>query len=838
MTESANPDITEKPRSRRTRFALYAVILLALLAWMHHENSVNDAIKAQETAVRLKRQQQINVEQRRIEAAYALATKAESANDAVEQVRVYDEIIDTYKDDNTAYMVRLVSWAMCRKLLTIIEPIEKTNLFKELVDRYCDEPDKQVNSYVMLALRAMLNQTESEADKAAFCNNILETHGHRLTDSLTAWLLEMKITATPYPAEQIAICDTILSRFLTSKEDSAFSSALQAAVIKMTLITDKDEQIRLCDIVIGAYLKAPQGVHDYLFEIAINTKTKLVDNPKLPLELYNQVITDNNMSEEAVAQARSNRLRLLKNDEERLAACDEIIAAHQSSADDFIQLMVVRAMIEKSSLLADPEIKATLFLSIVEKTNNIKDPRTKARADQYVIALAERGGETDFVTKHYDTKIAGAKNELEAIRALRSKAHQLESTAEKIRIYDEIIARGSGNQEPLVSTEVTNAIMKKTKLVNDKEEKIKLYNEIISRGMGNSAKEVLIKTVKAMYEKAKLIDNQEEKIKLYDTILFDMGHIHAHLYSPNIFAIFHERVDLATEAPEKVGLYDRFINANGDAIEPKKRRSLILDKASFVSAPADKLQLYNEVIESCELILNAEQSDDNANFVTDSSVLYDFSRAIQGKADLSDNTEEKLKLYDRYIYFAEMDKYSYADIDLGIILTRKAELLGDPSVKNGYFDEKIRSAATDLERVKWYSSKALFAEETDKAAIEDEIIAIFFDNTAPDIEMFAVWTFFNKIEKTLDLAERDILCDRLIKRYQDSVDHYVLNIVARTFILKAEVAKEDGAKIEIYSTVIERYQNKASRDGSFLKKSVDEAIAAKEKLEIKIKNGE
>ena len=867
-----------KPRkSQAMRFVLYAIILTMLIAsllWMRYEQNKSLAAMEAANAELLERQSKIDAERRRVNAAYALVDKAIAAADQADQIRIYDEIIQTYQDDNTPHMAVCVSWAIYKKALAATDPLEKSRLIEEIVDRYGQVRDKQVNSYVTAALREGLKQAGGGAEKRAFCDGILEKHGGRLTDYLAAWLMMEKAEATPDPAQQIVMYDAIMARFLSSAEDYAFDTAIIVALDKMALITDKSEQIRLCDLAIDAFLTTPQRTRYYLFDRAARKKAELVGDPSLPLKLYDQVIV-NNVTEDAVVQARSMRMPFLKDDSERLAACDEFIAVHQDSKSDFVQMMAARAMGTKADLLTDPEAKKALLRSIIDKCAEIKDSRARDLANESVAKLAELSGDVDSAAKYYDEEAANAKNEIDAIRALKSKARLVKNKAEKARLYDEIIARGRASRDVLVSRAVKDAIYAKIWLIDDREEKIRLYDvaiaitkesrdthdwrtveslmidkarllddketqirlydEIIAYGLNSDSPRALEKAARAMVDKAEITEDRAEKIKLYDTALFGLN------LRPqdNVFFKFllpddlRKRVELETEAPEKLRLYDRYLSVYGSAMDTETRLPLLLNKAKFMSDSADKSRLYDEIIEDCERSLKAGESGGDADIQKRqrSRIMDHLGQAILGQADLTESVEEKIKLYDRYLIFPQGSQGLISNRNFEKILSKKAELSGDHSIINDFYDDRIRAAATENERFNWYHRKARAAEETDRAAIEEEMITEFFDNTDVIIEGNIAIALIEKIRKTVDLEEKNRLCDRLIKRYGDSKDVRALHAVLMAYQLKAGMAQSDDAKLEIHSNVIDRYKDKGYPS---LKRSVDYAVAEKSRLEKKM----
>lgn len=872
MTDSADNGKSSRPRAKKARFIVYALILLGLLLWLRHENNLREAADQAAAGARAQRQQEIAAENSRLKAAYALVKKAGDADDSDQQILVYDEIIQTYRDDPSASMKIYVSWALYKRALAEPDPAEKARRLDEVVDTYCDVPDKRVKSYVSAALDKRLKLIEDGAEKIAFADSLAERLGPRLPDSLSADLLSAKAKATPDPAGQIAVYDEMLARFLPSADDEAFDLAVIAALNKMKLVTDPAEQIRLCDIAIEAFLKTPQRTRYYLFDQAIEKKAELAGDPALPLALYDQVIA-NNVTEDSVVQARSARLHLLKDDKERLAACDEFIAAHEASKSDFVQLMVARAMARKADLLPDHEAAKALLLVIIEKCAGLKDDRAKHLANESVAKLARMSGDLTIATRYYDEEAARAEDDLTAIRALNSKADLIRDPAEKLRLYDQIIARGEKSRERQVSDMVARAFREKLNLTEDKQAKIKLYDaiiarteesrnprsraraarfmldkagllddrearislydEVMARGLASGNQDELAAAAQAMLEKAMVIDDRAEKIKLYDAVLLDLGPKNDSLFYISLPMILRERAELESGTPEKLRVYEQVLAKIGPGLEPETRISLLLDQVKLAGDRTDQIRLYDNIIEQCERNLRGLEKDGEGRSTGEFKrglIMSSLGQAILGRADLSANAAEKLKLYDIYLNYPPVSRLGFMGFQLETILTLKAELTDQPSTKSDYYDHQIQMAATDRERAAWYLQKSITAEVKDRPAIDEEIIAKFYDNTQDDVEWIVAWALLRKIESTPSPAEREALCDRLIERYRGGAGRQVMSSVARAMILKAQAARNDSRKLELYSAVIDQYQG---LDDYAVKMAVDEAIAAKIRLELR-----
>jgi hypothetical protein len=245
-----------------------------------------------------------------------------------------------------------------------------------------------------------------------------------------------------------------------------------------------------------------------------------------------------------------------------------------------------------------------------------------------------------------------------------------------------------------------------------------------------------------------------------------------------------ERIDLADEAHEKLRLYDHYMAVADKALNPEARVSLLLDKAGLTSDPADKSRLYAEVIEQCERDLEAGESGAAGLSEYKRSMIMDnFGKAILGQADLSASAEEKLKLYDRYLALPQASR-PVMSISFEKIISQKAELSGAPSIKIDYFDNQIRAAATDRQRVGWYARKAEAAGMPERMTIEEEMIAKFFDSTEQDVEGVITGVFLRKIGRAPDSAETNMLCDRLIQRYSGSADNHALYAASVPLLLR------------------------------------------------------
>ncbi len=432
MSNTEDRKKADNPRTRILRLALYLLVVVCIFLWDRERRA---RLEFEEFAdfiiIPLKPEQleEMKTAQERRNRLNSLMDGIAEA-EGEEELRLCNELLDEFQDDQDQFTRTNVCWTMDIKAAHISDLPERTRFYETIIDKFCDMRDKDAIYYLVSVIGARLALSDSNARKLAFCEDTLAKHGDRLVDRLSAHLLAKVAELTRDREGKIDACDAVLARFLSSSDDVAFRLAVVAALDKMRLIDDAAEQLRLCDIVIDAFLKTPHKARRHHFRAAIQKKAELTGDPSLPLALWNRVIADN-LSEKAVVQARAERLPLLGDDAERLAACDEFIAAHADSPDDYVRLMFTRAMLEKARLLAAPEEKISLLLSTIEQCGNITDSRARQVVRDAAAALVALDPASATALRHYD--------ELEAM------TRDAESVLQKLGLAYRVVALCTGD---------------------------------------------------------------------------------------------------------------------------------------------------------------------------------------------------------------------------------------------------------------------------------------------------------------------------------------------------------------------------------------------------------
>ncbi len=263
MPDAASSKKFRKTNAKMIRLTLYLVVVLALFLWDRHRRAQFDYTVIPLTAEELEKIQasiQAAAEsQARIDTLHALLDKAIAATEEpAESIRILDEILNTFLDDENAYIRIHTAYALVRKANLVDDVIEKKHLYETAVDKYCDSKERDIQFRVIDAFDEMLLLFDSNARKLDFCGRVLQKYESRMADRPMAWLLGRQAELTHDKQDKVAIYDAMLAKFLSSSSDAAFDRTIAAALRKMKLVDDPAEQLRLCDIVMDAFLKTPQ----------------------------------------------------------------------------------------------------------------------------------------------------------------------------------------------------------------------------------------------------------------------------------------------------------------------------------------------------------------------------------------------------------------------------------------------------------------------------------------------------------------------------------------------------------------------------------------------------
>ncbi len=345
-----------------------------------------------------------------------------------------------------------------------------------------------------------------------------------------------------------------------------------------------------------------------------------------------------------MVHARYERMALLKGDNERLAACDEFIAAHQNNVNEYVQLMVVRVMTRKACILSDSGEKTILLRSIFEKCASITDSRARVVASDAAAMLAELDPGVASSLRYYDLLVAMPEQRRSAVRRLANAFDRVDCSAEELRRYD----------------------------------------EAIDRGMRGGAADSLNAAAWAMFGKAERIDDEDEKIRLYDAILFDRRHIcDRYLYS----LVLRERTDLASDEVDRYHVAWRYEVMHEGGMEPDIRMLCLWDRIVVMhnAGLTDSALLQcNDIIAFCEEYL---KNDENAYGLSPgkdferASIMESFGRAILAKARGSmasgerANDGEVLTLCNKYLKYTHPEMPDFMNTIEKKIRTKRTELL-------------------------------------------------------------------------------------------------------------------------------------------------------------------
>ena len=222
MSNTEDRKKTGNLRVRTLRLVLLLLVLVCVLFWDRERRARLEFEEfADFIAVPLTPEQLAQIEanqrarQRSHDAFYLMveAEEAEEEKDMEEALRLIAKLIDTYQNDEPAADVhRFVCWALQAKGDYTEDVQEKIRLYETVVERYCDAGDSDRNIHVIGSVWSRLQLAESDAEKAAFCENTLEKYESRLTDRLATYLLDKKADLTRNREARIAVYDVMLGR--------------------------------------------------------------------------------------------------------------------------------------------------------------------------------------------------------------------------------------------------------------------------------------------------------------------------------------------------------------------------------------------------------------------------------------------------------------------------------------------------------------------------------------------------------------------------------------------------------------------------------------------------
>lgn len=770
--------------------------------------------------------------------ATAMNFKASILDDGAERIRLLDEVVGKYRENTNAEVRVQVAWAMLRKADLIKEPVEKARIYEEVIGSYAGTADANLDEQVREAITGRVRLYTEAADKAAFVERLISEYRAKFSPARLADLMNLEAGWTEDRAGKIKLYDEIVAKYGDDVDGPAGAEAASALMSKARLADSDAEKDALYDLVFGKYQDSKNARTRRTVVWALTSKMRTGGDKAEEARLYDLIIekygddTDRMVAEQVLsmvglrsmferdaprtiryydkviaasrdpvirASALLGKAQSISDASEKMRLYDEVIAGTAGTdgagGSDAATLRGYygRALLGKARLAGDSGEKVRLYDEVIAKFKDIDSYSARNLVTEAIDAKAEVTGDNRQQVEYYDAVILKGATGFMAAVALEKKARIVQDDAEKIKIYDELIGRFDGDgQEDIVRRIVRDAMLEKAKLIDDRQEKIRLYGMVIQRSDDGDSFNSFYSVSKAFEGKIALAENKADKIRIYDEWLI---RAEKDPDSSRVGRVLSEKVKLVDDTKEKIRIYDQII-AEYEKPEPKPKPG---------SSPLPSFRSNDRMLD-----------------------------ALLAKAALVEDRDEKVRLYDRVINGTSAKETFLSEYRRDEALRKKGELIGDDKLLEKYYDERLRNATDEEEQASLLARKIGVTPYSERSAGNDELISRFGDSKNLKVQRLIAQAMY---EKTLGMrmresagssAERMKWYNTILEKFGNSTDEDVLVVVLRALNGKADAIPDKGEKLRIYNEIIAKYKDSKQY---FIKQEVDEAIAAKFRLE-------
>ncbi|WP_306603395.1 tetratricopeptide repeat protein [Azonexus sp.] len=298
-----------------------------------------------------------------------------------EEIVLYDQLIDTYADDNTPALREQVAKAMGNKAVLLGE-MEKNEeaiaLCDQLIATYADDKTPALRNLVAQARfnkAVTLGKMEKNEEEIALYDQLIATYADDKTPALRNLVAQamsnkaVTLGKMEKNEEAIALYNQLIATYADDKTPALRNLVAQAMFNKAVTLgkmEKNEEEIALYDQLIATYADDKTPALRELVAKAISNKAvtlgKMEKNEEA-IALYDQLIAtyadDKTPAlREQVAQAMFNktvRLRKMEKKEEEIALYDQLIATYADDKTPALRELVAKAMSNKAVTLGKME---------------------------------------------------------------------------------------------------------------------------------------------------------------------------------------------------------------------------------------------------------------------------------------------------------------------------------------------------------------------------------------------------------------------------------------------------------------------------------------------------
>ena len=708
----------------------------------------------------------------------ALLYKAELTDDKAEKIAQYDRLIDNAKKSDEDIIGFTVLTAIREKSKLTDDPLLETAFYDSIIADSMNEK-RIVNARMAKAdavrrgigMKDFLRRTKEsdptpeDEEAIALYREIIEKHGESesVKDLVTEAYMALAELIRDKP-ERIRLYDTAIERYRTS--NGRFATPARglswAYSEKMKITEDPADKLRLADEQLKELRKMSANVS--IINDALLNKAELVQSPNEKIDLYRQIVESNETSN-----------------------------ARRSS----FQVTAAKALAEWAKMVDDKEEKVRLYDRLLDMSKN----RNAYFGQHYFQdALKEKARlleDSSLFSKYYDEKILAAENDRDAASFFMDKAKAVESPEDKMAVYDAFLARFGDNGDSSIQFHVANALLAKGKLVDNIAEKNACYDRVVALFKDTANNLLRQNAVEALIAQCEIAGDDESKKRLYRQAMEILPQDTAPLSTSQRVRMLWKMVDLVDNVADKIAYCDEILSLDADnlsADNPSGDSNVraLLKKASLLENPAEQIHLYDEIIAA-----NTDSTEYAAKSVTETAIL--------AKVDLVTDHSEKLALLDQ-LETRIRSNSTIREYRLLPILRKKAQILGDNSPIEKYYDEKIAEAEDDYDRYSQRLNKAWETKDSDTvSALAEEIFEKYRDGKSEKEVNLLLHTLRCRVNMTEAANEKVPLYDEMIRIAETAPTREKLGYsILSSMNGKAEALSDPAEKIRIYDAMLEK----------------------------------
>ena len=532
---------------------------------------------------------------------------------------------------------------------------------------------------------------------------------------------------------------------------------------------DPEEQKKLYDEIIasaGDRVGSPKLLWE--LGIALTARARMTDDIGKKQELLKQAIQSCSRNRSTLPWALyAARLKVrIGGEEERLALANEVIAKFKDNEWEYAQDTVSAVVDEKLRILKTrPESDEQYVAMIAE----IENSRAKALVPKIMLARVETTSDPLKQAALSDELLSkyGGEND-EKIRrvvlgTLEKRAGSLNDVAEKTAVLNRLVSLAESDTSGTHDFQMGNALLAIADAAPDKDGKIAAYDRLLDLYKKRGSNDLTYSANRAVEAKARLTGDSRLVATYYRDIASTSGK--DGMTSSALRNLARATNDSAGREAVNRELVERFGNTREPGVGMDVVRALNSlargnDRAGLVPA-------YERLIKRFD---NKEKGGEVA------------AQAMLGKAEIIDDKDEKVALYDRVIASGNREQRGYGIRDsVDEAVRKKSELLDDPEILTKHY-EKAAAGGNARERIRAMTRLAdTTADRDERLKVYDGIIATFGGETSSPIRSQVVNAQIERAKLLGSTAEKAAQFREIIDANKDSSEYSIAHSVDEAY---------------------------------------------------------